>query len=617
MPLLYALLSVNALALSYTHFAFAPRWMTVLVPGALVTVSIVRMAAWLRPAAADVPPERIVRKLRITTVLAVVLALLYVIWALRMSAYGHSDERAHVAIFIAITVIGCIFCLMHLPQAALSIATIVTVAYLSHYLLSESAVYGAIAFNIFLVTLVVARVLLNSFAAFFDLVRSRAELDRLHRQMTILAHTDALTGLPNRHAFFAELTRMGQERSAGGGDLSLGMIDLDRFKAANDTFGHLVGDRLLEAVGQRLQAISPAPGMIARLGGDEFAVLVPVPASRAMAIAEDLCVRLSEPYRIGDLVITIGASCGVATAEDGEGTHSLLYERADYALYYSKESRRGLATLYSPQLESSRLSEQAIEAALQSCDVEREMAIHLQPIFDVASGRILSVEALARWTHPLLGPVRPDVFIPLAERCGITHHLTTRLFAKALGHAARLPGDIRMSFNLSAHDIVSHETILALAHAIGMSGLAPSRIVFELTETAVVRDFALARESLHLLHTLGVRIALDDFGTGQSNLGHLNELPIDELKIDRSFVSGPKADGRRHLLAAVVALGQSLRLRCIAEGVEEADQLAHLKEIGCDAFQGYHGAKPMPIDELLRLISGRETEGDGRRAMRS
>lgn len=604
-PLLYALLSVNALALSYTHVAFAPFWATVLLPGGLVAASMVRMIAWLWSTSDDMSPARILHKLRMTTVMAAILSVVYVAWALQMTRYGGTEEDAHVAIFIAITVIGCIFCLIHLPQAALCVLVIVTAPYLAYYLSSGSNVYVAIALNIFLVSLVVVRVLLNGFSAFSGLVHSRSEMDRLHHQMSILAHNDTLTVLPNRRAFFAELDRMQEAQRAEDGNLALGMIDLDRFKAANDTFGHLVGDRLLEAVGQRLRERCPHSGLVARLGGDEFAVLIPGRAVEAMRIAEELCVKLSEPYRIGELTITIGASCGVATMDDRGDAASSLYERADYALYHGKENRRGLATLYSPEFERGRTAERAIESALRSCDVDAEMDVHLQPIFDVATGRISSVEALARWTHPKLGPVRPDVFIPLAERCGITHYLTTRLFAKALAYAARIPSDIRLSFNLSAHDVISRETILALVSAIRTSGLPPSRIVFELTETAVVRDFALARESLGLLHALGTHIALDDFGTGQSNLGHLHELPMDKIKIDRSFVSGPRADDRRRLLAAIVALGHSLRLRCVAEGVEDAEQLAHLREIGCDAFQGYYGAMPMPLEDFLNLVSAR------------
>ncbi len=280
-----------------------------------------------------------------------------------------------------------------------------------------------------------------------------------------------------------------------------------------------------------------------------------------------------------------------------------LYDRADYALYRAKSERRGFAVLYSSEHERLIRSERAVEAALQAADLATEMEVNLQPIVSGPNFEMMAVEALARWTSPSLGPIRPDIFIPLAERAGIIHRLTLTLLRKALAHLTRLPAEIRLSFNLSAHDLTSSETVLGIIAMILGSGIEPSRIIMELTETAVMRDFAAAEESIRLLRGLGIKIALDDFGTGQSSLSYLHSLPIDKVKIDRSFVIGTASESGCEVLAAVVALCRSMKMQCIAEGVEDTSQLDILRGIGCDTFQGYLFARPMAIDSLIEWMT--------------
>jgi EAL domain-containing protein (putative c-di-GMP-specific phosphodiesterase class I) len=224
----------------------------------------------------------------------------------------------------------------------------------------------------------------------------------------------------------------------------------------------------------------------------------------------------------------------------------------------------------------------------------------------------MAVEALARWTSPHLGQVRPDIFIPLAERAGIVHRLTLVLFRKALGALDRLSPGTRLSFNLSAHDLASDETVSGMVSLIRQSCPDPSRLILELTETAVVRDFAAAEEAIGQMRGLGARIALDDFGTGQSSLSYLHRLPIDIVKIDRAFVAGACDSSGCELLSAIVALCKSLRMQCIAEGVEELRQLDFLREIGCDACQGFLLGRPMPVDEATALLASKESQADNR-----
>ncbi|MBO0902958.1 putative bifunctional diguanylate cyclase/phosphodiesterase [Jiella sonneratiae] len=604
-PLLYSLLGVNALAVAYTHHGAAPAWMTVWIPAGLVAVCLLRVAGWLLAPARAVTAAEAIRGLRRTVFFGSLIALAYIAWSLKLGEYGNEHQQTHVAIFIAITVMGCIFCLMHLPQAALAVTAIVTLPYLAFYVGSGDAIYAAVGFNILLVTLVLLRVLFNSFDAFTMLIRTRVETERLNGEITKLAHTDILTGLPNRRLFFQEADRSVERCRTAGGEVALGVIDLDRFKAVNDTFGHVLGDELLEAAGTRLRAVFADHGLVARLGGDEFAFLSEGPAERAVALAGDACRALSEPYSLGALTVTIGASCGVAASCDIGGSARALYDGADYALYKAKSERRGFATLYSPDHERRIRSERAVEAALQTADLGAEMTVHLQPIAAVGDGSLAAVEALARWTSPHLGPVGPDVFIPLAERVGIMHRLTLDLLAKALACLDHLPAEIDLSFNLSAHDITCHETVMAIMALVRRSGVRPGRLILELTETAVVRDFETAEASMRLLRSLGIRIALDDFGTGQSSLSYLRRLPFDKVKIDRSFMAGAGDGEGRELLAAMVAFCRSMRKICIAEGVEDEEQLNFLAAIGCDRFQGYLLARPMPLDELVAFERAR------------
>ena len=364
--------------------------------------------------------------------------------------------------------------------------------------------------------------------------------------------------------------------------------------------GHIFGDQLLQAVAQRLKEAFSNRGMIARLGGDEFAFCIEANGCEATSFANSVCESLSSTYVVAGVNVSIGATCGLALFST-VGESGSLYDAADYALYKGKADRRGFATLYAAKHEELLRADRAVEAALQSADLATEMAVHYQPIVD-HDQQVIAVEALARWTSPTLGDVRPDIFIPLAEKTGIVHRLTLTLFEKALQMAVTLPRGVKLSFNLSAHDLMSSETILGLIALIRRSGISPARFIFELTETAVMRDFDAAEESLTALRALGVSIALDDFGTGQSSLSYLRRLNVHKVKIDRSFVADVHENGGQDLLGAIIALCARMKIKCIAEGVETAEQLEALGNLGCQGFQGYMFSKPLPEAELRKWL---------------
>ncbi|MEO9776556.1 EAL domain-containing protein [Roseibium sp.] len=616
-PSLYALLMVNAIAVSYTHYDVAPTYLTVGILGPILVLTTFRLVAWIRAGAKTPGPDEAIRKMRQTVILGSIVAAIYITWSLSLDTFGGPSERGHVALFIAITVMGCIFCLMHLPQAALMVMLIVTIPYLVHYLSQNQDVYIAIALNIFLVCVVILQVLFTAYNGFCKLIRSQSELaakqketQRLSAENARLAETDALTDLPNRRYFFNRLEGLIRDVADRDGVFAVGVIDLDRFKPINDTYGHQLGDQLLSEVGNRLKLMDLQDVEICRLGGDEFGFLYMGALEDAAETGKQICRIISDPYHIGALQVSVGASCGIAYyPEAGKTAHS-LFDRSDYALYNSKTTIRGSTTVYSSEHEARIRSERAIESALQSADLTREFQVFFQPVVSLPARVIVGFEALARWTSPVLGKVSPDEFIPIAERTGLIHRLTIALFCKAVDQINALPGGLSLAFNLSAQDITSDATVTELLNIIRQKEVDPRRITFEITETSVIGSYETAEGCLRLLREAGVKLALDDFGTGYSSLGYLHRLPIDCVKIDRSFVAGIKDPVASGVVTSILNLCRSMQLQCVVEGVEELHQLDLLEAMQCKFVQGYHFGLPLPFETVLReAASGEHVSG--------
>ena len=614
LPLLYLLLFINMTAVAYTHHGLAPTPLTVSLPALLCAICIVRAGHWMRPASLTTAPALARRRLRVVVVLAAVFAAIFVAWSFALDQYGGPYERGHVAFFVAITVIGCIFCLMHLPQAATIVTAIVLVTYVVRYSWSDHPVFIAIAVNVGLVAMVMCQVMAVHFRAFLDLERSKTALAAEQGQTRVLgaenarlANTDSLTGLPNRRAFLARLETLAAasaDVSAGGAGFALGVVDLDGFKPINDSFGHAAGDRVLAEIGRRLEAFAGEGVTVARLGGDEFGFLLErlADGTGAEAFGRAVCASLSAPLVFDGLHLACGASCGLALHEGGAGGATgaaALFDRADYALYDAKASHRGGMVLFGEAHETHRRAERAVEATLLAANLEAEMEIHFQPIVDLTTGRDVAMEALARWTSPDLGAVAPDRFIEIAERTGLIRTLTPILLRKALEHAAGWPPALALSFNLSAHDIVSPETVARVIALVQRSGVEPARITLEITETAVMRDFDLARRHIMGLRAIGMRLALDDFGAGYSSLSCVYRLPLDRIKVDRAFLrdGADDADGRK-VVGTILDLCSTLHLECVVEGVETAEHCALVAGLGGRYVQGYHFSRPLSSEEL-------------------
>ena len=427
---------------------------------------------------------------------------------------------------------------------------------------------------------------------------------------------DSLTGLANR-ALLTDRLRQGLAEghtgcessphcatSPGVGSPAVLLLDLDRFKEVNDTLGHHVGDQLLQVVAHRLKALALGEATIARLGGDEFAVLLPAATPQiAVEVADLIEGTLTAPIELLDATISAEASIGVALA-GSDHTDADVLRHADTAMYAAKRDHAG-PVVYRPELDAGRAERLALLADLHEALDADALAVHYQPKLHLTDDTISSVEALVRWSHPALGPLRPDVFIPLAESTGLIDRLTRSVLAQALQQCRRWHDDgldLAVAVNLSARNLLDHALHDTVTAALTLAGVPANQLTLEITESAVMGDPQRTIPTLERLAASGISLSLDDFGTGYSSLSYLQRLPVHEVKIDQSFIRGLSNPDTRPaslvLVKTIIGLGTSLGLRVVAEGVEDATILGELRDLGCHTAQGYHISRPLPAAEL-------------------
>ncbi|EYD70909.1 putative bifunctional diguanylate cyclase/phosphodiesterase [Limimaricola hongkongensis] len=430
------------------------------------------------------------------------------------------------------------------------------------------------------------------------------ERKRTEAKVEHMALHDALTGLPNRLSFRGKLEEA-LRQTGRDQQLAVLCLDLDHFKAVNDTLGHPVGDALLKQVGQRLQRNLRQSSVVARLSGDEFAIVEKNVATVAQTgqLAERLVHALSEPFEIDGHHIVIGSCIGIALAPTDGTDANRLVKAADLALYRAKSEGRGTYRFFEAGMDARMQERRALELDLRAAFAREELELHYQPIVNLETGTVSCFEALLRWTHESRGAVSPAEFVPLAEEIGLITQLGAWVLREACQMAAQWPGDVRVAVNLSPVQFRSLALITEVETALEASGLAPGRLELEITETVLLRQTELTLSILQRLRMLGVRISMDDFGTGYSSLSYLRTFPFDKIKIDRSFIKDVVHHGDAEaIVRAISSMGASLGMVTTAEGVETLDQLEKLRREGCTEVQGYYFSPAVHVDEVLTLL---------------
>jgi diguanylate cyclase (GGDEF)-like protein len=458
---------------------------------------------------------------------------------------------------------------------------------------------GAIGIVVLLVTLAIFQYLVG------ELLTSQRRAEELHRKAT----TDELTGLANRQRFGTAVEEQIAASKSTAEPFALLLIDLDRFKEINDTLGHHYGDVILRDLGPRLAECVGPEGIVARLGGDEFAVLPNVRTDDPDAlgkVALELIACVQEPVVVDHMSLEVGASIGISRfPRDGEDVHSLL-RRADIAMYAAKDEHTS-HQLYSAKLDRNSLRRLTVLTEFRRALDSDEFVVHYQPIVDIGESRPAGAEGLVRWEHPELGLLPPGDFIPIAEQSGLIGPLTRHVLARSIEQCAgwhRAGQELTVAVNLSVRDLLDRDLPRHIERLLDEYRLRADALQLEVTESMIMSDPEGALATVIRLRDLGIRVAVDDFGTGYSSLAHLKRLPINELKIDRSFISPLlKDESDLIIVRSTINLGHDLGLTVIAEGVEDELTLRRLAMLGCDLAQGYHLSRPLPADQFDEWIS--------------
>lgn len=441
--------------------------------------------------------------------------------------------------------------------------------------------------------------------AYLLVARMRRAVKSAESHLDYLAHIDPVTGLPNRHAFNSRLAFALANADRVGGTVGLLLLDLDNFKVVNDTLGHHSGDRLLQLVAQRLTEGLRETDQVCRIGGDEFAVVIELESNAAEsdAIAERILAALGAPFALGMHEFYVTASVGVSLYPQDATDLQTLTRNADTAMYHAKAKGKNAFAKFLTEMDTRVQHRLSMETKLRKAISRDELVLHYQPQLNVRTGKVIGVEALLRWNHPELGLVSPVEFIPVAEESGLIVPIGRWVLQAACQQAVAWKkaglGALNVSVNLSARQTKDHGLIDDIMSALRNAGLPPQQLELEITETVLMENMVDNVALLNRLQTEGIRLSIDDFGTGYSSMAYLKRFPVDELKIDRTFVRDIPGDGDDEAITtAIIAMAHGLGLSVVAEGVETEQQVKFLHDAGCDLLQGFYIARPMPPDQM-------------------
>jgi diguanylate cyclase (GGDEF)-like protein len=617
-PLLYLVIFANMIGL---YLASGGRFDAAFDFPALVGALIVfRVGHWLRVRDRILSPERILRELRRMWIYAVVFSLAFSGWSFHLLATRGPEQHDFVILFASLAAIGCAYGVSRYPAAARTPLVLLGLPLAARLAFTSDPAHIAMGVGLGSILLVLLRFIGLHDESFIELVESRTaislERERAQRAERLakaeqakarrIADTDPLTGLANRRAFLRSLGRRAAGLNRSGGGFALAMVDLDGFKPINDTFGHASGDRVLEGIGSRLESAAGRGALIARTGGDEFALLLPrvrsVAAANGAALA--VCAALQEPFLVDGREFRISGCCGVTLLKRGDCDVEEALIRADTALYSAKESGRSGVAVFTQEMQDIHRRRILVEKALRQPETLDRIGLVFQPITDLATGELKALEALARWHDETLGRIPPSQFIPIAEQINVIESISDKLLAQAAAEAARWAGTVRLSFNVSAVQLCTTGSAGRILNLLERAGLDPERLQVEVTETALLADFGVARENLHALRAAGGRIVLDDFGAGHASISYLREMQFDGVKLDGALIASVADSLRsRRLLKGVLDLTAALGLPSVAEHIETEEQLRLLRELGCREGQGFLLSPPLHAEAAAALAA--------------
>ncbi|MFN2260062.1 MAG: putative bifunctional diguanylate cyclase/phosphodiesterase, partial [Parasphingopyxis sp.] len=473
--------------------------------------------------------------------------------------------------------------------------------------LTNEPVFWILGVIIVIFALGVFDITLQTYEVVYSALSGQQEKVEVAERFEKMARSDMLTGLDNRLAMQMRLGELLDRIEQGSGEkLAVIWMDLDHFKAINDTLGHLAGDKVLIVTAQRVKAVLNDRGWLARFGGDEFVIMAKVSGlGEAQSLGEQIMESIAQPISVNDQNIEIGASLGFAVAPDHGCQSEAMLKCADIALYHAKKDGGKRVRGFELFMHEDFLMHRQIEQGLQEALAKNEFELLFQPIVDLASGKTRSCEALLRWHHPELGDVSPAVFIPVAENAGLIGKITEWVLEKACIAAAQWPENVNVSVNISAYLLKNPNLPVKIIETLVNTGMVARRLELEITESVLLDESPQVNSLLRQLQKMGLRLCLDDFGTGFSSLTYLRSWEFDTIKIDKSFISNiANSPTDQKIIRAVVQLAKSLEVATVAEGVETAEQLERVQNAGCSRVQGYYYAKPMTADqarERLRL----------------